>query len=66
MMRSGTRREELLVSEAILKKLHLLRRVMSSMSTVDAAEFLIEKVQSTKNNVDFFDTMNRPIDKHLM
>jgi molecular chaperone GrpE (heat shock protein) len=50
VMRSGTRREELLVSEAILKKLHLLRRVMSSMSTVDAAEFLIEKVQSTKNN----------------
>ena len=61
VMRSGTRREELLVSEAILKKLHLLRRVMSSMSTVDAAEFLIEKVQSTKNNADFFDTMNRPI-----
>jgi transcription termination factor Rho len=56
--RSGTRKEELLVAPDILKKMYVLRRILMPMGTVDAIEFLLDKLRSTKNNADFFDQMN--------
>ena len=58
ILRSGTRKEELLVSKNELKKMFVLRRVMSSMNSVDAIEFLLEKLKQTKSNSEFFDSMN--------
>ena len=57
--RSGTRREELLTDEEELQKLWILRKFLHSMDDLEAMEFLIGKLQSTKNNNDFFDTMKR-------
>lgn len=57
--RSGTRREDLLIESAILSKLWVLRRVLNPMGTVDAADFLLEKLRQTKNNAEFFDIMNK-------
>ncbi len=56
--RSGTRKEELLVPPDILKKMYVLRRILMPMGTVDAIEFLLDKLKHTKNNDDFFDQMN--------
>jgi transcription termination factor Rho len=56
--RSGTRKEELLVPPDILKKMYVLRRILMPMGTVDAIEFLLDKLKQTKNNADFFDSMN--------
>jgi transcription termination factor Rho len=56
--RSGTRKEELLVAPDILKKMYVLRRILMPMGTVDAIEFLLDKLRQTKNNADFFDQMN--------
>ena len=56
--RSGTRKEELLVAPDILKKMYVLRRILMPMGTVDAIEFLLDKLKQTKNNADFFDQMN--------
>jgi transcription termination factor Rho len=56
--RSGTRKEELLVAPDMLKKMYVLRRILMPMGTVDAIEFLIDKLKQTKNNADFFDQMN--------
>jgi transcription termination factor Rho len=56
--RSGTRKEELLVPPDILKKIYVLRRILNPMGTVDAVEFLIDKLRQTKSNADFFDSMN--------
>jgi transcription termination factor Rho len=56
--KSGTRKEELLVPEGELRKVHVLRRVVIPMGTVDAMEFVIEKLSSTKSNADFFNSMN--------
>jgi transcription termination factor Rho len=56
--RSGTRKEELLVPPDMLKKVFVLRRILMPMGTVDAIEFLIDKLKQTKNNADFFDQMN--------
>jgi transcription termination factor Rho len=56
--RSGTRKEELLVPPDILKKMYVLRRILIPMGTVDAIEFLLDKLKQTKNNDDFFDQMN--------
>jgi transcription termination factor Rho len=56
--RSGTRKEELLVPPDVLKKMYVLRRILIPMGTVDAIEFLIDKLKQTKNNADFFDQMN--------
>lgn len=57
--RSGTRREELLIEPAILQKLWVLRHVLSSMGSVEATDFILEKLRQTKTNSDFFDMMNR-------
>jgi transcription termination factor Rho len=56
--RSGTRKEELLVPADILKKMYVLRRILNPMGTVDAMEFLLDKLRQTKSNGDFFDSMN--------
>jgi len=56
--RSGTRKEELLVKPDTLKKMFVLRRILNPMGTMDAIEFLIDKLKSTKNNDEFFDSMN--------
>ncbi len=57
--RSGTRKEELLISDDILKRAWLMRKVLQPLSTVDAMEFLLEKMQDTKNNGEFLDSMNQ-------
>ncbi len=56
--KSGTRKEELLVSKAHLSKMWVLRRILMPMGSVDAMEFLIDKLKHTKNNEKFFDSMN--------
>ncbi|MDB5612487.1 MAG: rho [Devosia sp.] len=56
--KSGTRKEELLVDPDILKKMYVLRRILNPMGTIDAMEFLVDKVRQTKTNSDFFDSMN--------
>jgi transcription termination factor Rho len=55
--KSGTRKEELLVDKSVLSKMWVLRRILSPMGTVDAVEFLLDKLQATKSNNDFFDSM---------
>lgn len=59
VFRSGTRREELLVSEAEREKVVLLRRYMTNMNSFEAMEFLLEKIKGTKNNEDFLISMNK-------
>ena len=56
--KSGTRKEELLVSKVDLQKTYVLRRILNPMGTTDAIEFLISKLKQTKSNSDFFDSMN--------
>jgi transcription termination factor Rho len=56
--KSGTRKEELLVDKGTLSKMWVLRRILSQMGTVDAMEFLLDKLKVSKNNADFFDAMN--------
>ena len=57
--KSGTRREELLFDKDDLSKMNVLRRIISPMGTMDGIEFLISKLKNTKNNADFFDSMNK-------
>jgi len=56
--RSGTRKEDLLIDKDQLKKVYVLRRILNPMGTMDAVEFLIDKLKSTKTNDEFFDSMN--------
>jgi len=56
--RSGTRKEELLVPADQLKKMYVLRRILNPMGTMDAIEFLIDKLRSTKTNGEFFNSMS--------
>ena len=56
--RSGTRKEELLVPPDQLKKMYVLRRILNPMGTMDAIDFLLDKLRNTKNNSEFFDSMN--------
>ncbi len=58
IMKSGTRKEELLVDRDALSKIYVLRRILNPMGTVDAIEFLLGKLKDTKTNNDFFDSMN--------
>ena len=57
--RSGTRREELLFHKDDLSKMNVLRRIISPMGTMDGIDFLISKLKNTKNNADFFESMNK-------
>ncbi len=56
--KSGTRKEELLVPKDILSKMWVLRRILMQMGTIDAMEFLLDKMKDSKSNDDFFDAMN--------
>ena len=56
--KSGTRKEELLVDKGTLSKMWVLRRILMPMGVTDAVEFLREKLKRTKNNDEFFDSMN--------
>ena len=58
ILKSGTRKEELLVDKLDLQKTFVLRRILNPMGTTDAVEFLISKLKQTKSNSDFFDSMN--------
>jgi transcription termination factor Rho len=58
ILKSGTRKEDLLVPKADLQKLFVLRRILNPMGTTDAIEFLLSKLKQTKTNSDFFDSMN--------
>jgi transcription termination factor Rho len=58
ILKSGTRKEELLVDKIDLQKTFVLRRILNPMGTTDAVEFLISKLKQTKSNSDFFDSMN--------
>ena len=58
ILKSGTRKEELLVEKSDLAKTYVLRRILNPMGTTDAIEFLIGKLKQTKTNSDFFDSMN--------
>jgi transcription termination factor Rho len=56
--KSGTRKEELLVDKATLSRMWVLRRILSPMGTIDAVEFLAEKMRLSKSNSEFWDSMN--------
>jgi transcription termination factor Rho len=59
IQRSGTRKEELLLDRNDLNRIWLLRKVLQPMNTVESMEFLLEKMQATKNNREFLDSMNQ-------
>lgn len=59
IQKSGTRKEELLVEQGTLAKMWVLRRILNPMGTVDAMEFLLDKMKDTKSNDDFFQSMNQ-------
>ena len=59
IQKSGTRKEELLVGKDELQKMWVLRRILNPMGTVDAVEFLLDKMKDTKSNDDFFQMMNQ-------
>jgi transcription termination factor Rho len=57
LMRSGTRKEELLLTEEELNRMWILRKFLATMTPIEMMEFLIEKISNTKNNKDFLDAM---------
>ena len=57
ILKSGTRKEELITDPAQLQKIYLLRRILSPMGTTDAIEFLLDKLRQTKTNDEFFEAM---------
>jgi transcription termination factor Rho len=59
IQKSGTRKEELLVSQADLQKMWVLRRILNPMGTIDAVEFLLGKMRDSKSNDEFFQSMNQ-------
>ena len=58
LLKSGTRKEELLVEKTELTKVFVLRRILNPMGTTDSIEFLLSKLKQTKTNSEFFDSMN--------
>lgn len=56
--RSGTRKEDLLIAPGMLQKMFILRRILNPMGVQDGLEFLIGKLKNTKDNEEFFDSMN--------
>ena len=59
--KSGTRREELLFSKNDLQKMNVLRRIIAPMGSMDAIDFINSKLKNTKNNAEFFNSMNKPV-----
>jgi transcription termination factor Rho len=58
ILKSGTRKEELITPKEHLQKMYVLRRILAPMGTIDAIEFLLDKLRGTKNNDEFFQSMN--------
>jgi len=58
--KSGTRREELIFDKNDLQKMNVLRRIIASMGPLDAIDFINSKLKNTKNNAEFFNSMNKP------
>ena len=58
ILKSGTRKEDLLIEKPELAKVYVLRRILNPMGTTDAIEFLLSKLKQTKTNSEFFDSMN--------
>ena len=58
VLKSGTRKDELITPKDQLQKTHVLRRILAPMGAQDAIEFLLDKLRQTKNNADFFQSMN--------
>ncbi len=58
ILKSGTRKDELITPKDQLQKTHVLRRILAPMGAQDAIEFLLEKLRQTKNNAEFFQSMN--------
>ncbi len=58
IMKSGTRKEELLIENEKLQKIYVLRRILDPMGTTDAIEFLLDKLSQTKSNDEFYESMN--------
>ncbi|HWY15605.1 MAG TPA: transcription termination factor Rho [Rhizomicrobium sp.] len=58
ILRSGTRKDELLIDKGTLAKTYVLRRILAPMGTIDAIEFLLDKMRSSKTNSEFFESMN--------
>jgi transcription termination factor Rho len=56
---SGTRKEELLVPPEVLNKVWILRKVLSTLSPIEAMEFLLSKLKGTKSNKEFLEMMNK-------
>jgi transcription termination factor Rho len=56
--RSGTRKEELLLADDVLNRVWILRKLLTTLNTVDSMEFLLEKMKGTRNNKDFLNSMN--------
>ena len=56
--KSGTRKEELLLSQDELNRIWILRKILSNMNSIDAMEFLKDKMRGTRSNVEFFESMN--------
>ncbi len=56
--RSGTRKEELLLDSMTLNRVWILRKLLSSLNSVDSMQFLLEKMQGTKDNKEFLELMN--------
>jgi transcription termination factor Rho len=59
LTKSGTRREELLLSPEILQKTRILRQVIHNMDEIEAMEMMLKNMKATKNNSEFFDMMRR-------
>jgi transcription termination factor Rho len=58
ILKSGTRKEELLTDPKELQKIYILRRILNPMGAQDAIEFLLDKIKQTKTNAEFFQAMN--------
>jgi transcription termination factor Rho len=58
MNKSGTRKEELLLDPIILNRVWILRKLLSSLNSVDSMQFLLEKMEGTKSNKEFIELMN--------
>ncbi|HOG10623.1 MAG TPA: transcription termination factor Rho, partial [Smithella sp.] len=58
LIRSGTRKEELLIPKNNLNRVWILRRLLQEMNPVDAMEFIVGKIKKTENNQEFLDSMN--------
>ena len=57
--RSGTRKEELLLTKEVLNRIWILRKLLSQLNTVEAMEFMMDKIEGTKDNVEFLQSMNQ-------